>query len=231
MLKQNQSLKLVVVLSLVVLIWAVSWWRGLETPVVRLGDHQIRIDPRNDLSNSPIPGLWGALTIDPSGIEKNVLFKLHASEVAAAVSGYQTSVKGIEQDLIVLVTWLNADELSYIRSGEHHREMWHKTGRFAERAVEWDDNLKLYRIIQGEEYRSWSNLVDIDPDRHELSLDQLRQHWVANCVILNENPSCKLRLVWDDLQAEFSVSEPNLQFREQLKTHVKNTFESWVVKG
>lgn len=205
-----------------------------NTVILKLGEYVFRI-PEQYSRETAIPSWLNWLPGLDDGVSEALLV-IPANEIGHAIGGYFEQDKNTYEDVLILVAALREHEISQYKNPNRLKELWYATDEYAERVVEPVKGKPWFRIYRKPTLRSSWELVSQNPEQSK-QIPPLSNYWMGSCFksttsakSLDNLEICKTYVVVENLIIEFSVSQQNFHFLDQIKEYVAQRILSWQVK-
>ena len=201
-----------------------------------LGGHELTI-PRQYLLEGGLDR-WIRLIPGLDDSSREILVRFPAHEIAAHTPGYEPNDGELKEDMPARIVALTPIDLQNHLDPERFRDLWYRTGGYADAVVEEDRGRELLKVFRRVEYpRSWA-LVSMLSEAGSALPNSVLDFWVAHCLDgpSSETPSghhvtCMAYAIRGDLMVEFNISEQNLAVIDSVRQFILDTVKRWETGG
>lgn len=215
--------------------WLIYVAVGFRKTTVAMGDYCYEV-PNKFFASSPfLENLLGGGGFDESVAELYLRFP--AQYVSEKVPGYSEWVDGREggtrDDVTVIFSALSPENVEYIESGVHDRDLWRAEGQYSDeifgQKVIWDEDVQLFRVSYARIPGNWT-FVELDPRTVEQEMPS-SNHVIAGCHSLvggtDDSYSCLHNTLRGNLSVEHHLSDENFPLYREIDDFIYDEIESW----
>ena len=203
--------------------------QGVE---IQLGERTFRVPDSylNDFSRIPAWLRWMPGLDDDS---RSMLMRIPAQTVSAFVPGYDPQNKIGDEDLNLIVSVLNEQELKAYTNPSWIRDIWQNTNRYRGRIVERDHDSGSFRVYSENSYGVIWNVLKDNPDHVPLNGGHYSM-WLGGCTAsAGENPagikrSCLSFVLYENIHIQFRVRGKNLKHADRIREFLVQQVKTWL---
>lgn len=204
----------------------------LQNVEIRLGERTFRVPDSylNDFSRIPAWLRWMPGLDDDS---RSMLMRIPAQTVSAFVPGYDPQNNIGDEDLNLIVSVLNEQELKAYTNPSWIRDIWQNTNRYRGRIVERDHDSGSFRVYSENSYGVIWNVLKDNPDHVPLNGGHYSM-WLGGCTAsAGENPagikrSCLSFVLYENIHIQFRVRGKNLKHADRIREFLVQQVKTWL---
>lgn len=226
-------MKVPIAIGLAVAALGVVWAASLKDYVViRAPGHDFYVPKKNLPDLGYLGWIYNIPGLDKKG--PSFIFEFAGEEVAAEVPGYLINNRHINQKVIGSVAVLTPQELERAKTDHHLSSLWTATEGYRDREVVYDNNLGLYRVYSGPDYKRTWDLLNVFPDSNSAVPANKYDFWIGSCIGGDiafddgeEIVNCDSQFLVGDIVIDFSYSDKNLLRLDAIKEFLRNKVVEW----
>ena len=162
-----------------------------------------------------------------------MLVTLPATEVARRIPGYAVRDGKVDEDLLLLVSRLNDQELQSYSLHPQVKDMFASVGRFDGRTAEWHPELGAWEVRGRLDGPDMFQLSRIDPTTAQ-NAQALQTAWMGSCVGMHmtqtetgDTWTCHAYALSGHLMVGFDYGPKNVGRYDAIRRFVVNEVNSW----